>query len=212
MSGARVVEAGAPLTRAKGVMVMLHGRGAGAEDMLRFAEVLAQPDFAFLAPQANGRSWYPSSFLAPIQENEPYLSSAMLMLDGLLARLESSGFSAERVVLFGFSQGACLALEYAARHARRYGGIVGLSGGLIGPDGTPRDYPGDFSGTSAFLGCGDADPHIPPPRVRETDHVLTAVGAVVRVKLYSGMGHTINDDEVAHIRGILSNFEFRPGS
>lgn len=206
MSGARVVEAGAPLTRAKGVMVMLHGRGAGAEDMLRFAEVLAQPDFAFLAPQANGRSWYPSSFLAPIQENEPYLSSAMLMLDGLLARLESSGFSAERVVLFGFSQGACLALEYAARHARRYGGIVGLSGGLIGPDGTPRDYPGDFSGTSAFLGCGDADPHIPPPRVRETDHVLTAVGAVVRVKLYSGMGHTINDDEVAHIRGILSNF------
>lgn len=212
MSGARVVEAGAPLTRAKGVMVMLHGRGAGAEDMLRFAEVLAQPDFAFLAPQANGRSWYPSSFLAPIQENEPYLSSAMLMLDGLLARLESSGFSAERVVLFGFSQGACLALEYAARHARRYGGIVGLSGGLIGPDGTPRDYPGDFSGTSAFLGCGDADPHIPPPRVRETDHVLTAVGAVVRVKLYSGMGHTINDDEVAHIRGILSNFEFRSGS
>jgi phospholipase/carboxylesterase len=197
---ARILEAGAPLSRAKAVMIMLHGRGAAGEDMLRFAEVLAQPDFAVLAPQAEGRSWYPFSFLAPIKQNEPYLSSAMLMLDGLLARLISTGFAAERTVLFGFSQGACLALEYAARYARRYGGIVGLSGGLIGPEGTPRDYPGDLSGTPVFLGCGDTDPHIPAARVRQTDQVLTTLGGVVRTKLYRDMGHTINDDEISHMR------------
>jgi len=204
---ARVLQAGAPLSRAKGAMIMLHGRGASGEDMLRFAEVLAQPDFAILALQAEGRSWYPYSFLAPIERNEPYLSSSMLMLDGLLARLTSAGLAVEQIILLGFSQGACLALEYAAGHARRYGGIVGLSGGLIGPDGTPRHYSGHFYGTSVFLGCSDIDPHIPLARVHETDRVLTTLGAVVMTKIYPGMGHSINDDEVAHIRGMLSKFE-----
>ncbi len=189
-------------------MIMLHGRGAGGEDMLRFAEVLAQPDFSFLAPQAQGRSWYPYSFLAPIEQNEPYLSSAMLMLDDLFGRLTFAAFTAGRIVLFGFSQGACLALEYAARHARRYGGIVGLSGGLIGPEGTPRDYSGHFSDTSVFLGCSDTDPYMPAGRVHETDRVLTGLGAAVKTKLYRGMGHAINDDEVSHIRAMLSKFEF----
>ena len=206
---ARIPQAGAPLSRAKAAMVMLHGRGAAGEDMLRFAEVLAQPDFAFLAPQAEGRSWYPYSFLAPIEDNEPYLSSAMLMIDGLLARLTSAGFAAERIVLFGFSQGACLALEYAATHARRYGGIVGLSGGLIGPEGTSREYPGHLSGSPVFLGCSDTDPHIPAARVQKTDQVLTALGGVVTTKLYRGMGHTINDDEVSQIRTMLSKFEYQ---
>ena len=205
----RVLQAGAPLSRAKGAMLMLHGRGAGGEDMLRFAEVLAQPDFAFLAPEAEGRSWYPYSFLAPIERNEPYLSSAMLMLDGVFESLTCAGFAPERTVLFGFSQGACLALEYAARHARRYGGIVGLSGGLIGPEGTRRDYLGHFSGTSVFLGCSDIDPHIPVARVHETDRVLTTLGAVVTTNIYPGMGHSINDDEIAHIRAMLSKFELQ---
>ena len=140
--------------------------------MLKLAEVLAQPDLAYLAPQAMCLSWYPYSFLAPIVRNEPFLSSALEMVDRLLVRLVSDGLPLDKVVLLGFSQGACLELEYAARHARRYGALVGLSGGLIGPDGTPRDYPGQFAGTPVLLGCSDTDPHIPLTRVHETARVF----------------------------------------
>jgi phospholipase/carboxylesterase len=144
---AQVRRAGAPLRRAKAAVVMLHGRGADAGDMLGLAEALAQPDLTYLAPQAPGRSWYPYSFLAPIDRNEPFLSSAMDILDCLLHGVSTEGFKLDRVVLLGFSQGGCLGLEYAARHARRYGGLVGLSGGLLGPQGTPRDYAGQFAGS-----------------------------------------------------------------
>jgi phospholipase/carboxylesterase len=201
-----VAAAGAPLSRAKAAVVMLHGRGASAGDMLSLAEVFAQPDLAFLAPQAAGRSWYPYSFLAPIGRNEPFLSSALHMLDTLLGRLGTEDQPPERVVLLGFSQGACLALEYAARNARHYGGLVGLSGGLIGPDGTPRHYAGSLAGSPVFLGCSDADPHIPLNRVHETARVLDALGGAVTERIYPGMGHTINDAEIRHVRTLLAKF------
>ena len=201
---ARVRRAGAPLSRAKAAVVMLHGRGADASDMLRLAEVLAQPDLAYLAPEAAGRSWYPYSFLAPIVRNEPFLSSALELIDRLLDGVSSEGLERERVVLLGFSQGACLGLEYAARHARRYGGLVGLSGGLIGPEGAPRDYAGQFAGTSVFLGCSDTDPHIPLDRVHETARVLRSLGAAVTEQIYPGMGHSINDDELKQVRTLLA--------
>jgi phospholipase/carboxylesterase len=203
---AAVAEAGAPLRRAKAAVVMLHGRGANAGDMLSLAEILAQPDLAYLAPQAAGRSWYPYSFLAPIARNEPFLSSALHMLDRVLGRLGTEGYKPERVVVLGFSQGACLALEYAARHALRYGGLIGLSGGLIGPEGTPRDYAGHFASTPVFLGCSDVDPHIPVDRVHETARVLGALGGVVTKRIYPGMGHAINDDEIRQARSLLARF------
>jgi predicted esterase len=202
---AQVAEAGAPLHRAKAVVVMLHGRGADAGDMLSLAEIFVQPDLAYLAPQASGRSWYPYPFLAPIEQNEPFLSSALDMLDRLLARLGGEGLQPERVVLFGFSQGACLTLEYAARHARHYGGVIGLSGGLIGPDCTPRDYAGQLASTPVFLGCSEADPHIPLDRMQETARVLTALGGAVTERIYPGMGHGINEDEIKHARGLLAS-------
>jgi predicted esterase len=185
---------------------MLHGRGADASDMFKLAEVLAQPDLAYLAPQAAGRSWYPYSFLAPIVRNEPFLSSALDMIDRILAQLGSDGLPLDRIALLGFSQGACLALEYAARHARRYGALVGLSGGLIGPDGTPRDYSGQFAGTPVMLGCSDSDPHIPLRRVHETARVLRALDGKVTERIYPGMGHGINDDEIKQIRTLLARF------
>ena len=201
---ARVRRAGAPLSRARAAVVMLHGRGADASDMLGLAEVLARPDLTYLAPEATGRSWYPYSFLAPIASNEPFLSSALELIDRLLDGVSSEGLERERVVLLGFSQGACLGLEYAARHARRYGGLVGLSGGLIGPEGTPREYAGQFAGTSVFLGCSDSDPHIPLDRVHETARVLQSLGAAVTEQIYPGMGHSINDDELKQVRTLLA--------
>ena len=203
---AQVRRAGPPPQRAKAAVVMLHGRGADASDMLRLAEVLSQPVLTYLAPQAAGRSWYPYSFLAPIVRNEPFLSSALDMLDRLLDGVSSEGLEPDRVVLLGFSQGACLGLEYAARHARRYGGLVGLSGGLIGPQGTPRDYAGQFAGTPVFLGCSDTDPHIPLDRVHETARVLRSLGAAVIEQIYPGMGHGINDDEIKQVRTLLAKF------
>jgi phospholipase/carboxylesterase len=204
--GVPIAEGGAPLTRAKAVVVMLHGRGANASDMLSLAEVFAQPDLAYLAPQAAGQSWYPYTFLAPLVRNEPFLSSALRMLETLLGRLSTDGYELGRVVLLGFSQGACLALEYAARHALRHGGLVGLSGGLIGPDGTPRDYAGHLAGTPVFLGCSDVDPHIPVERVHETARVLGGLGGVVTKRIYPGMGHAINEDEIRQVRSLLARF------
>jgi phospholipase/carboxylesterase len=199
-----VAERGAPLARAKAAMIMLHGRGASAEGLLALADVLAQPDVACMAPQAAGHSWYPYPFTAPIERNEPWLSSALGLIDGLLHRLDKAGFPSDRVVLLGFSQGACLALEYAARHAGRYGGVIGLSGGLIGPEGTPRDYSGSLADTPVFLGCSDIDPHIPLTRVRETTAVLRRLGGDVTERIYPGMGHAINEDEIRFVRGLLA--------
>ncbi len=200
--GMALLSAGATLERASAAMVMVHGRGASAEDILMLAAELKRPDIAYLAPQAAGNTWYPNSFLAPMDTNEPWLSWALARLSGVLAKVEAAGIPPEQTMLLGFSQGACLTLEYAARHARRYGGIAGLSGGLIGPDGTPRDYAGSFDGTPVFLGCSDVDFHIPKERVLETAGIFTRMGAKVTARLYPNMGHTVNRDELDFVRGM----------
>jgi predicted esterase len=197
-----LVQAGDPLRKARAAMILLHGRGASAEDIMTVAAELSQPGFAYLAPQAAGNAWYPNPFTAPLESNEPYLSSALETIESLLARVEET-IPAQRVILLGFSQGACLTLEFAARHARRYGGVVGLSGGLIGPEGTPRDYPGDLEGTPAFLGCSDVDPHIRKDRVTEAAEVFKRMGAQVTMRLYPGMGHTVSQDEIESVRKIV---------
>jgi phospholipase/carboxylesterase len=202
--GQPVLAAGEPLNRARAAMVMLHGRGATAESILTLAADLDQPGFAFLAPQAAGHTWYPNSFLAPIPSNEPGISSGMAAISDVLAKLGEAGVPAERVILLGFSQGACLSLEFVARHARHYGGVAGLSGGLIGPDGAPRDYSGSLAGTPVFLGCSDVDFHIPKERVHFTAAVLRRLGGSVAERLYPNMGHTVNQDEIDFIRGMMA--------
>jgi predicted esterase len=184
-------------------MLMLHGRGASAEDILSLESEFSVPGFAYLAPQAAGNTWYPNRFLVPLDQNEPWLSSALKLLDDVLTEITTAGIPAERTVLLGFSQGACLALEFAARHARRYGGVVGWSGALIGPDNTPRDYKGSLAGTPVFLGCSDVDFHVPKERVDETAEVLRRLGGEVTERLYPDMGHTINQDEIDFVRGMM---------
>jgi len=202
--GQPVVAAGAPLDTAHAAMIMVHGRGATAESILTLASELDRPDFAYLAPQAAGNTWYPNSFLAPLSSNEPGISSGIATIAGLLDQLAGAGIPAERTMLLGFSQGACLALEFAARNARRYGGLVGLSGGLIGPDGTSRDYPGSLDGTPVFLGCSDVDFHIPKERVHHSADVLRALGGDVTARLYPDMGHTVNQDEIDFVRAMMA--------
>jgi phospholipase/carboxylesterase len=202
--GRPVLAAGAPLDQAQAAMILIHGRGATAESILDLAAEVDRPGFAYLAPQAAGNTWYPNSFLAPILSNEPGLSSGLAVIDGLLAHLAAAGLPPERTILLGFSQGACLTLEYVARHARRYGGVAGLSGGLIGPDGTPRNYTGSLAGTPVFLGCSDVDFHIPKERVEDTAAVLRRLGGDVTMRLYPNMGHTVNADELAAVRALMA--------
>jgi predicted esterase len=199
-----VLAAGAPLARARAAAILVHGRGGSAEDILGLADEFGQDDIAYLAPQAAGRSWYPYSFLAPLEQNEPHLSNALATVGSTLEHAAREGFTSERVALIGFSQGGCLALEYVARNARRYGAVAGLSAGLIGPAGTPRDYPGSFAGTPVFLGCSDVDSHVPLVRVNESRDVLTRMGAAVTERIYPGMGHTVNADEIAHVARLLA--------
>ncbi len=197
--GQRIVEAGEDLGSARAAMVLLHGRGATAEDIMTIASEVQRPGWTYLAPQAAGNAWYPHPFTAPLESNEPYLGAALETISRVVERVESR-VPAQRLVLLGFSQGACLTLEWAARNARRYGAVIGLSGGLIGPDGTPRDYPGSFAGTPVFLGCSDVDPHIPMPRVVGAGEVLKRMGADVTVRFYPGMGHMVGIEELETIR------------
>ena len=199
-----VFVAGEPLASAQAALVMAHGRGATAEDILSLADVLDVAGYALLAPQAAGFQWYPQSFLAPLEQNEPWLASALAKIGSVLAQVADAGIPPERTVLLGFSQGACLTLEYVARNAQRYGGVAGLSGGLIGPDGTPREYPGSLAGTPIFLGCSDVDPHIPAARVRASATVLESLGAAVTMRLYPGLGHTVNRDEADEVNTLLA--------
>ncbi len=203
-------QGGAPLETAKAAVIMVHGRGATAESFAPLADALVQGEgaalessLAFLAPQAPGNTWYPYPFMLPIAQNEPHLTNALATLEGLITRLEDAAIPAERVFLLGFSQGACLALEFSARNARRYGGVAALSGGLIGPPGTPRDYPGSMAGTPVFLGCSDVDAHIPKERVIESAQVMERLGAAVVMRLYPGMGHTVNADELGEVQRML---------
>jgi predicted esterase len=198
------MQAGAPIDEARLVAVMLHGRGAGAQDILNLSEEFSARDVAYLAPQAAGNTWYPYSFLMSIEQNEPSLSSALHVIETLLASLAEKKFTADRVALMGFSQGACLTLEFAARHAQRYALVAAFSGGLIGPPGTARNYSGSFDGTPVFLGCSDIDPHIPVERVHESADVFTRMGAAVTKKIYPHMGHTINESEIEIVDELLN--------
>jgi phospholipase/carboxylesterase len=200
--GVRVLQAGAPLREASAAMILVHGRGASAEDIMLLGQELSMPGFTFLAPQAPGNTWYPNRYTAPIPSNEPWLSSALEALEMLLSRVEEV-VPATRAVLLGFSQGACLTLEFAARHARRYGGVVGLSGALIGPPGTPREHPGSLEGTPVFLGCSDVDPHVAAADVLASGDVLRHLAGDVTVRLFPGLGHEVNEDELDHIRGLM---------
>lgn len=203
-AGQSMLVAGAPVERASGAMIALHGRGADAADILGLALEVAPPSMAVFAPQAANHTWYPFRFLEPLERNEPFLSSALRIIQDQVAALEELGFDPARIVLLGFSQGACLALEYGARNARRYGAILGFSGGLIGPPGAKFSFPGSMEGTPVFLGCSDVDFHIPKERVEETAAVLTELGADVDLRLYPGMGHTVNQDELDAARKLLS--------
>lgn len=205
--GQPVLAAGTPLERARAAMIMVHGRGASAEDILSLSEELSDSGMAYLAPQAAGSVWYPQTFLSPLAANEPGLSSALAVVASVESRARDAGIPAERLILLGFSQGACLVLEYAARNARRYGGVAGLSGGLIGPDDAPRDYGGSFDGTPVFLGCSVTDPHIPRRRVEQTNEVFRTLGAEVTMRLYPEPGHSVNEDEIDAVRSMIAALE-----
>lgn len=202
-AGQPVLSLGPHVKDARLALILVHGRGASAEDILGLAREFKQADVAYLAPQAADHTWYPHSFLSPIARNEPHLSSALGILGGLVASITAQGLPQERIGFLGFSQGACLSLEFAARHPGRYAAVIGLSGGLIGAPGTPRTYSGSAAGTYVFLGCSDVDPHIPLERVQETTGVFRRLGAVVDERIYRGMGHTVNHDEIDAVRLIL---------
>lgn len=203
-AGQPVLVAGRPEDEATAAAILVHGRGASARDILTLARELRQPELAYLAPQAAGSTWYPRSFLAPIELNEPGLSSGLSILAGLVDRLAADGIPAERILLVGFSQGACLTLEFVARNAQRYGGVAGLTGGLVGPPGTPQDYRGSLAGTPMFLGSGDPDPHVPWERVQDSAEVFRTLGAEVELRHYPGMAHTISVDETQAVSALAA--------
>lgn len=200
----RVLTGGVPVGEAAAALLLLHGRGGSPEGMLELARRIEPPGVAHLAPEAPGRTWYPHGFLAPLERNEPHLTSGLDAVAALVERLEGRGIGAGSVAIVGFSQGGCLGLEFGARNARRYGALVGLSAGLIGPAGTSRDYGGDLAGTPVFLGCSDVDPHIPLWRLEETAGVLEGLGGAVEKRVYPGMAHTVARDEVRRVRDLLA--------
>lgn len=199
-SGQPVLMTGEPLNSARAAMILLHGRGATAQDILTLVDEIEQPGFTYLAPQAASGSWYPNRFLDLTSSNQPWLASALAVVDKLLEHLQRSAVGPERTILLGFSQGGCLALEYAARNARRYGGVVGLSAGVIGADEEARQDRGFLEGTPIFLGCSDRDPHIPKERVERSEEILKSLGGKVTLRIYPNMAHTVNRDELDFIR------------
>ncbi|NJN81513.1 MAG: phospholipase [Caldilineaceae bacterium] len=211
--GQPILAMGEPLEDARAAMVLIHGRGATAESILQLGHELAQPNFAYIAPQAVHNTWYPQSFLAPTAQNQPWLDSALQRVGEIVAKINGAGIPNERILLAGFSQGACLVSEYAARHPQRYGGLLIFSGGLIGPPGGTRNDVGSLDETPVFIGCSDVDFHIPVERVHETTATFRRMGAVVNEQIYANMGHTINQDEIDHARAIvasLANGEANP--
>lgn len=211
-AGQPVLGAGEPLDQARAAMVMLHGRGASARDILSLVPSISETGWSFVAPQAAGGTWYPLPFTSPLEANEPWLNSALETVTGLLARTAEAGIAPERTVVLGFSQGACLALESAARHPRRYGGVVGLSGGLIGPDGLARETTGSLAGTPVFLGCSDHDPFIPSYRVTDAAGVLRELGAEVTMDLYPDLDHSVNEAELEQVRKIMRRLAAAAGA
>lgn len=198
-----LVTAGTPLGEASGALILVHGRGASARSILQLGRQVHRAGLALLAPQAAGREWYPNSFLAPVESNEPGRSAGLEAIAEALETVREAGIDTDSIVLAGFSQGACLASEFLARDPRPFGGLAALSGGLLGETIDPEEYDGDLAGTPVFLGCSDADPHIPAERVRETGAVLEALGGSVDVRIYDGLGHTVNGDELEAVAGLV---------
>jgi phospholipase/carboxylesterase len=196
---------GAALADADAAVVLLHGRGATARGILRMAGEFHHPGVAFLAPQAEGNTWYPRSFLEPVASNEPHLSGALRTVGATVDRAGDAGVPVERTAVLGFSQGGCLAAEFAARTPRRYGGVVALSGGLIGESVDPESYDGSLDGSPAFFGCSDVDPHIPVERVHESVRTFERLDADVTERIYEGMGHTVNGDELDVVSRLVAD-------
>jgi len=194
---------GVPLKDANAAMILLHGRGASAADILGLAGELYLPDVAYLAPEAANHTWYPNSFMAPIEENEPWLSSALKKVGGVVNEVLSTGLLREKIVIAGFSQGACLTTEFVARHPARYGAVIALTGGLIGPPGHRFEYRGSLHGTPTFFGSGDPDPHVPWERVKLSAEIYTKMDAVVMLERYPGMLHTISHAELLHVKTLI---------
>jgi predicted esterase len=205
-----VIRTGPAPKDAAATLILVHGRGATAESMLSLYDALGIENLAALAPQAAGQTWYPNCFLAPMATNQPDLDSALGLLDSIVNGLLLQGIPSDRIALLGFSQGACLTAEYIARHPRRYGAAMVLTGGLIGPQGTPRNYPGSLDSTPVFLGTSDPDPHVPFERVQETQTILTRLGAKVELRRYPGMPHTVNEDELDASRALLESLVSHP--
>jgi len=209
-AGQRIEARGRPLGEGAALVIMVHGRNAAPENILELVPLLEQPDFTYLAPAAHGNTWYPYTFLAPIERNEPGITSGIAVVHELIDRATTNGVPVGRIVLLGFSQGACLAATAAVRRPARYGGVVVLSGGLIGPPGTTWDVEGRFDDTPVFLGCGDPDAHVPADRVRESGAVFERMGARVTERIYPGMGHTVSDDELEWTRELMTQLVKRP--
>jgi predicted esterase len=201
--GQSVVTVGPGAASSRAAMVMIHGRNAAPRNILDLAAALPHPNFTYVAPAAAGGSWYPHSFMADQASNEPGLSSGLSVIEQLIGSIVQDGVPERRIILLGFSQGACLTCEFAVRHARRYGAVLAFSGGVIGPPGTTWNYPGTFAGTPVFLGCSDVDGHVPRTRVDESAAVFERMGAEVTERIYRGMGHVVNDDELAWARAIM---------
>lgn len=195
---------GPALEDAAGAVVMLHGRGASAEDILNLAQAMYHPKLAYLAPSAAGHSWYPNSFIATREQNEPWLTSALNKVGETVQLAIDSGIPTDRIVVCGFSQGACLSTEFIATHPARYAGLLAFTGGLIGPLGMPMDYSGDLKGTPAFLGSGDPDPYVPWSRVQESAGLLEGMNARVTLRRYPGRAHTVSADEVRYATAMLA--------
>lgn len=196
--------AGIDPEKADGAMILIHGRGASAQSIMTLKDEFNAPELYYVAPQASGHQWYPNSFLAPTERNEPGLSSGLQMIHDIVFTLEQTGIPKEKIILLGFSQGACLATEYAARHPARFGGLAALSGGLIGDTISAENYTGSLESTPVFLGCSNIDPHIPKERVDKTEEILKGLNADVTKKIYKGMGHTVNDDEIEHVKTMIT--------
>lgn len=191
------ITAGKDLTGSGKALILLHGRGGSAEDILSLADALPVNDFSLFAPKAAAHSWYPYSFMAPINQNEPWLTGALHLLKQLVTDINNKGISNENIWFAGFSQGACLMLEFVTRNATRYGGVAAFTGGLIGDRIYLQHYNGDFKNTPVFIGTSDPDPHVPVSRVRETTALLQKMNAEVTGRIYPGMGHTISTAELA---------------
>lgn len=200
-----IITSGKKIEVAKKALIMLHGRGASAEDIMNLAPYLKVKDYVFIGPQATNNTWYPYSFLMPPRQNEPWLTSALELLNELVHDINEAGIPNDRIYFLGFSQGACLSLEFAARHAQKWGGVVAFTGGLIGDKIYTENYKGDFNGAPIFIGTSNPDPHVPVERVHETAALLRTMNASVTEKVYQNMGHTISEDEIEKANLLVFN-------